>query len=280
MRKFTLGDAQSSTYTKNMITISLDPIIFSIGHLALRWYSLIVMTAIVIGVWLAAREAGRKGFNKDEILNSSLWIVMAGLIGARLFHVIDHWPDEFAANPIRIFYFWEGGLAIWGGILGGLVAVAYLAKVNKWHLPKLLDALVPGVVLAQAIGRIACIITGDAVGQVTTGPFGFAYTSPNAMVPQLGIYYTPTPVYEIIMNLTIFGILWVLRKKNLTDGVLSLLYLSLYSFARFFIAFTSAYPIIGFGLNQAQWISIFVFLISFPMVILFATKNRKPILSH
>jgi phosphatidylglycerol:prolipoprotein diacylglycerol transferase len=100
------------------------------------------------------------------------------------------------------------------------------------------------------------------------------------MVPQLGIYYTPTPVYEIIMNLTIFGILWVLRKKNLTDGVLSLLYLSLYSFARFFIAFTSAYPIIGFGLNQAQWISIFVFLISFPMVILFATKNRKPILSH
>jgi phosphatidylglycerol:prolipoprotein diacylglycerol transferase len=280
MRKFTLGDAQSSTYTKNMITISLDPIIFSIGHLALRWYSLIVMTAIVIGVWLAAREAGRKGFNKDEILNSSLWIVMGGLIGARLFHVIDHWPDEFAANPIRIFYFWEGGLAIWGGILGGLVAVAYLAKVNKWHLPKLLDALVPGVVLAQAIGRIACIITGDAVGQVTTGPFGFAYTSPNAMVPQLGIYYTPTPVYEIIMNLTIFGILWVLRKKNLTDGVLSLLYLSLYSFARFFIAFTSAYPIIGFGLNQAQWISIFVFLISFPMVILFATKNRKPILSH
>jgi phosphatidylglycerol:prolipoprotein diacylglycerol transferase len=170
MRKFTLGDAQSSTYTKNMITISLDPIIFSIGHLALRWYSLIVMTAIVIGVWLAAREAGRKGFNKDEILNSSLWIVMGGLIGARLFHVIDHWPDEFAANPIRIFYFWEGGLAIWGGILGGLVAVAYLAKVNKWHLPKLLDALVPGVVLAQAIGRIACIITGDAVGQVTTGP--------------------------------------------------------------------------------------------------------------
>jgi len=280
MRKLALGDVKSTIYTKNMITISLDPIIFSIGHLALRWYSLIIMTAIVIGVWIAVREAGRKGFNKEEILNSSMWIVLGGLIGARLFHVIDHWPDEFAANPMRILYIWEGGLAIWGGILGGLVAVACLAKVNKWHLPKLLDAFVPGVVLAQAIGRIACIITGDAVGQVTTGPFGFAYTSPNAMVPQLGIYYTPTPVYEIIMNLTIFGILWVLRKKNLTDGVLSLLYLSLYSFARFFIAFTSAYPIIGFGLNQAQWISILVFLISFPMVILFATKTRKPILSH
>lgn len=263
-----------------MITISLDPIIFSIGHLALRWYSLIVMTAIVIGVWLAVREAGRKGFNKDEILNSSMWIVLGGLIGARLFHVIDHWLDEFAANPIRILYFWEGGLAIWGGVLGGLLAVAILAKVNQWHLPRLLDALVPGVVLAQAIGRIACIITGDAIGKATTGPFGFAYTSPNAMAPQLGVYYTPTPVYEIIMNLTIFGILWYLRKKNLADGVLTLLYLSLYSFARFFVAFTSAYPIIGFGLNQAQWISILVFLISFPMVILFAAKTRKPELSH
>ncbi len=263
-----------------MITISLDPIIFSIGHLALRWYSLIVMTAIVIGVWLAVREAGRKGFNKDEILNSSVWIILGGLIGARLFHVIDHWPDEFAANPIRSLYFWEGGLAIWGGVLGGLLTVAVMAKFKKWHLPRLLDAFVPGVVLAQAVGRIACIITGDAVGKATTGPFGFAYTSPNAMVPQLGVYYTPTPAYEIIMNLTIFGILWYLRKKNFADGVLALLYLSLYSFSRFFVAFTSAYPIIGLGLNQAQWISSLVFLVSLPMVIFLAVKTRKPVLSH
>ena len=258
-----------------MITIPIDPIIFSIGHLHLRWYSLIVVTAILIGVWLAAKEAGRKGFIKDEIYDSVLWIVVAGMVGARLFHVIDHWPDEFAANPIRALYIWEGGLAIWGGIIGGLIAVAILARQKGWKLSRLLDAFVPGVVLAQAIGRVACIITGDSVGKVTSGPFGFAYVSPNAMVPQLGVYYTPTPVFEILMNLSIFALLWNLRKKNLSDGVLTLIYLALYSFGRFFITFTSSYQIIGLGLNQAQWISIFMFFVSVPLLASLYLKNRQ-----
>jgi len=262
-------------YTQSMITITIDPIIFSIGpHIHFRWYSLIVITAIIIGIWLAEREAGRKGFNKDEILNSSLYIILAGMVGARLFHVIDHWPDDFAANPISVLYFWEGGLAIWGGVFGGLAAVFILARIKKWRLPKLLDAFVPGVVLAQAVGRVACIITGDAVGKVTAGPFGFAYTSPNAVVPALGVYYTPTPVYEILMNLSIFALLWALRKKNLPDGALTLIYLVLYSSIRFFITFTNSYPIIALGLNQAQWISIVVFLVSIPLLISMHMKER------
>ncbi len=258
-----------------MITISIDPILLSIGHFHLRWYGLIVATAMLIGLWLAVREAGRKGFDTDDITNNVLWIIAAGLVGARLFHVIDHWPDEFAANPMRALYIWEGGLAIWGGVLGGLVAVAILARVKHWKLPRLLDAFVPGVVLAQAVGRIACIITGDSIGKPTSGPFGFAYTSPNAMVPQLGIYYTPTPVYEILMNLAIFALLWSLRKKNLPDGVLALIYLAMYSFVRFFIAFTSAYKIIALGLNQAQLISILVFAVSLPLLTIISLKQRQ-----
>ncbi|MCL5123910.1 MAG: prolipoprotein diacylglyceryl transferase [Deltaproteobacteria bacterium] len=258
-----------------MITINIDPILFSIGHFHLRWYSLIVGTAIFVGFWLAIREAKRKGYNTDDFANSILWIVFAGLIGARLFHVIDHWSDVFAANPISSLYIWEGGLAIWGGVIGGLVAAGILARVKHWKLPHVLDVLVPGVVLAQAIGRFACIITGDAVGKPTSGPFGFAYTSPNAMVPQLGVYYTPTPVYEILMNLSIFALLWSLRKKNLPDGVLSLLYLSLYSFMRFFITFTSSYKIIALGLNQAQIVSVLVFAVSVPLLIIITLKKRN-----
>jgi len=118
-----------------MITISIDPIIFSIGHFMVRWYGLIVITAIGVGVWLTAREAERKGFKKDQIYDGALWVVIGGLIGARLFHVLDHWPHEFAANPIRALYIWEGGLAIWGGVLGGLIAVAILAQRRGWRLP-------------------------------------------------------------------------------------------------------------------------------------------------
>ena len=117
-----------------MITINIDPVILTIGHYMLRWYSLIVLTAIVVGVWLTAREAERKGFIKDEIYNSAIFVVLVGLLGARLFHVLDHWPHEFAMNPIRALYIWEGGLAIWGGVIGGLIAVAILARRRGWRL--------------------------------------------------------------------------------------------------------------------------------------------------
>lgn len=168
-----------------MITVTIDPILLSIGHFHLRWYSLIVLAAVATGVWLAAKEAGRKGFVAAEIYDVALSVVLAGLVGARIFHVIDHWPDIFAANPVRALYFWEGGLAIWGGVAGGLVAIAIGARRRHWNLLRLLDASAPGLVLAQAIGRVACIITGDSVGKPTSGPLGLAYTSPDAMVPQL-----------------------------------------------------------------------------------------------
>jgi phosphatidylglycerol---prolipoprotein diacylglyceryl transferase len=249
-----------------MFKITLDPIIFSLGHLHIRWYSLIVLTAISVGVWLLAREAARKGFKKDDIYESAVWIIFGGLLGARLFHVLDHW-SEFAVSPIRMFYLWEGGLAIWGGVVGGLIVAAILAWRKGWRLPRLLDAAAPGVVLAQAIGRVACVITGDAMGKPTNGPFGFAYTSPNAMVPQLGVYYTPMPVYEIIANLGIFLLLWSLRKKDWPDGLLFLTYLILYSVERFFLAFTSSYQIMAFGLTQSQIVALISFMVAIPLVV-------------
>lgn len=250
-----------------MITISIDPIIFSIGHFMVRWYGLIVLAAIVTGVWLAAREAERKGFNKNDIYDGALWVVIGGLLGARLFHVLDHWPHEYALNPVRALYIWEGGLAIWGGVVGGLIAVAILARRRGWQLPRLLDAIAPGLVLAQAIGRVACIITGDAMGKPTTGPLGFAYASPNAMVPQLGVYYTPMPLYEIVVNLGIFALLWQLRKKNWPDGLLFLVYLAVYSVERFLLAFTSSYQIIAFGLTQSQIVALVVLAAALPLIV-------------
>lgn len=260
-----------------MFTITLDPIIFSVGHLLIRWYSLIVLAAIVIGVWLVAREAARKGFKKEDIYDSAIWIVLGGLLGARLFHVLDHWSDIFAANPIRAFYIWEGGLAIWGGVAGGLIVGAILAWRKGWRFPRLLDAAAPGLVLAQAIGRVACVITGDAMGKPTNGPFGIAYTSSNAMVPQLGVYYTPMPVYEIFANLAIFALLWSLRKKDWSDGLLFLIYLTLYSIERFFLAFTSSYQIMAFGLTQSQIVALISLAVAIPLIIRFLYQRRTTI---
>ena len=244
-----------------MITVTIDPILFSIGHFALRWYGLIILIAMGVGIWLTTQEAERKGFKQDDIYDTAMWIIVAGLIGARLFHVLDHWSHEYATDPIRALYVWEGGLAIWGALVGGLIAGALISWRRGWRFPKILDAAAPGLVLAQAIGRIACVITGDAMGKPTDGPFGFAYTSPNAMVPNVGVYYTPMPVYEIIVNLGIFAVLWQLRKRSWPDGRLFLVYLTLYSLERFFLAFTSSYRIIAFGLTQSQIIAVFGFVI-------------------
>jgi len=241
-----------------MITISIDPILFSIGHFALRWYGLIVALAVGVGVWLAAREAERKGFKKNEIYDAAVWIALAGLLGARLFYVIDHWPDQFAANPINALFIWQGGLVIWGAMMGGLLAVVILARRRRWPVLRLLDAFVPGLVLAQAIGRVACIITGDTVGPPTSGPFGLAYTNPGAMVSQLGVYYTPMPAYELVGNLIIFAVLWQLRKRKVADGALFVIYFTLYSFERFLLGYTSSFKIVAFGFNQSQLISLAV----------------------
>jgi phosphatidylglycerol:prolipoprotein diacylglycerol transferase len=254
-----------------MFTISIDPIILQIGHFALRWYGLIVLIAIQVGIWLIAREAERKGFKKEDFYGAALWMIIAGILGARLFHVLDHW-HEYSIDPIRALYIWKGGLAIWGALVGGLIAAAFVSWNYKWQLPRLLDAAAPGLVFAQAIGRIACVITGDAMGKPTSGPFGFAYTSPGALVPQLGVYYTPMPVYEIIANLVIFTILWQLRKRNWADGKLFLVYLTFYSIERFFLAFTSSYRIIALGLTQSQMVAILGFAIG---AILLAVMSRR-----
>ena len=113
------------------------------------------------------------------------------------------------------------------------------------------------------------------MGKPTTGPFGFSYTSPNAMVPQLGVYYTPMPVYEMLANLGIFALLWQLRKRNWPDGVLFLVYLSLYSVVRFFLAFTSSYKLIAFGLTQSQIVALVVLLMALPILVWMQIHRHK-----
>jgi len=120
-------------------------------------------------------------------------------------------------------------------------------------------------VLAQGLGRLACVITGDAMGRPTNGPFGFAYANPAAMAPQLGVYYTPMPVYELIVNVGIFGLLWQLRKRRWPDGALFLVYLGLYSLERFFLAFVSSYQIVAFGLTQSQIVALAGLAMAIPL---------------
>ena len=258
-----------------MLTISVNPLIF-IGPFVFRWALLIVVLATGIGIWLAAHEAERKGIRKDNVYEVAIWIVIAGIVGARLVYVMDLWSFEFALNPVRALYVYhDWGFDIWGAVLGGLVATTLVCWKRGWRLPTFLDAAAPGLVIAQAIGRIYCILTGDAFGRPTLGPFGFEYTNANALAHQRNVYYTPMPAYELIANLLIFGILWMLRNRKWPDGTLFLLYLILYSVERYFLGFISAYRIVAFNLTQSQIIALAVLTFAFPVIAFRSVTFRK-----
>lgn len=248
----------------NGIVIDIDPVIAHIGPLTLRWYGLFFALAVVAGIWLALREARRKGLDVDRIQSLATWAIIGGLVGARLFHVIDSW-EVYAANPQRLLNVWEGGLAVYGGLIGGVVTGLVYARRHKLPPWKVADAAAPGMILGQAVGRLACIPNGDAFGAPTTVPWAFVYTNPQAMVPRtlLNVPTHPYAVYELLFDLALLGVLWRLRRVFQRDGVLFLFYAAVYMVGRFVLTFYRAEQIALWGLQQAQVIA----LLALPVVL-------------
>ncbi len=238
-----------------MLTIDVDPVIVHLGPIALSWYGLAVGAGVLVGIWLALREADRKGLPSDRVGDLVMWVVLGGVLGARLLHVVDRW-DFYSANPHLILAIQNGGLAILGAILGGTLAGTIGAWRMGLNVPRLSDAAAPAVVLGQAVGRFGCLVTGDSVGPATDGTWGIVYTNPGAMVPQLGTAYQPTFFYEQVWDFAIFGLLWVLRKRLRVDGHLFALYLALYALGKFALTFLRTETIWFAGLQEAQLVAL------------------------
>ncbi len=254
--------------------IGLDPILFTLGPFPLSWHSLFIVVGIAVGVWLPARLVAKAGLSKDTLYTMAIWGVPGGIIGARLVHIIDYW-GYYMANPDLIFAFWRGGLAIWGGILGGTLAVVIFARIKGFALGRYADLSALGIILAQAIGRIGDIINGEHFSTVTGLPWGVVYTHPNS--PAYGLPPThPAVAYELLMDLFIFGILWKLRDRIQPNGSLFLLYLILYSTGRFFISFLRLDSNTVFlSLNQPQWICLLVLLVAIPFFVFQRVSHRR-----
>ena len=202
----------------------------------------------------------------DLLFSMAIWAVPGGIIGARLVHVIDYW-SYYLANPAAILAFWQGGLAIWGGILGGTITGVIFARVKRFPLAPYADLAALGMILAQAIGRIGDIINGEHISSVTGLPWGVVYTHPNS--PGFGLPPVhPAVAYELLMDLVIFGLLWKLRGRIRPDGSLFLVYFTLYSVGRVFLSFLRLDSNTVFlSLSQPQWISILVLAVTIPLLI-------------
>jgi phosphatidylglycerol:prolipoprotein diacylglycerol transferase len=219
----------------------MHPVLLQVGPLTLRWYGAMIATACLVGLWLAKKEAVRNGIEKQKIEDFFLFAIIAAILGARLYYVTFTDPSLFWNSPYSAIAIWEGGLAIHGAILGGLLVGIFFTRMYKLSFWKFADTLAPSLVLGQAIGRIGCFFNGDAHGYPTDLPWGMVY-SPESPAGQMfpGQALHPTQLYEMVFNLIIFGVLWNFRKRIKTRGNLFLLYVVLYSAGRIIVEYFRA----------------------------------------
>ena len=236
------------------MTIDVDPVIVHLGPFAVSWYGVFVLIAVVLGLNVALREAARKRLPMAQVESLAFWVVAGGIVGARLLHVIDRWPD-YSQQPFAILAIWNGGLAIMGAVLGGTLAGLVVAWRRGLPVRALSDAAAPGAILGQAVGRFACLFTGDAVGAPTAG-FGITYLNPHALVPRTGVAYEPVFLYEMAWDLGVFALLWWLRPRLRVDGQLFALYLALYAVGKFLVSFRRTETIWFAGLQEAQLLAL------------------------
>ncbi len=258
----------------NGIVINIDPVIFHLGAFELRWYGLTIMLAVAAAVLIAARLGKKKGIATEEIYSLALWAVIAGILSARLFHVIDQF-DYYASNPLQIWQFQQGGLAIWGGLAGGGVTAIVYARIRHIPIGRLVDVLAPALLTAHIIGRFGCIINGDAYGGITSLPWAFIYTHPGASIPGnlFGMPTHPYPVYEIIWNAMALLVILRLGRHFKKDGLAFLSYLLLYSLGRFVLTFVRQENITLWGLQQAQIIALLTLVVSL-VAIMYLVRKR------
>jgi phosphatidylglycerol:prolipoprotein diacylglycerol transferase len=263
-----------------LITINVSPIAFTIGGISVRWYGIMVALAVVtIVLWLLWEVRRGAKLSSDTIITAAVVGVPSGVIISRLLHVVDNivvakLHPELALTGVVFDYtkdLWRiigaEGLTIWGAVLGAALGIWIYSRFSHFRFGYFADLVVPGLILAQALGRVGCTLNGCCYGCETSLPWGIIYTDAESYAP-LGVAVQPTQLYEIIYLLIIFAVLFKLRRRFKPEGSLFLIYLSLYSLWRIGIDFLREGTPFLFGLHQAQIIGIIVLAIAVPMLVL------------
>jgi phosphatidylglycerol:prolipoprotein diacylglycerol transferase len=237
----------------------LHPVLFKYGFIEIRFYGLMYVLAIIIGSYLLKSEVRRRGIKlaEDDVTSFLMWVVISGIIGARLYYVAFK-LDYFLPAPAEIIAIWHGGLAIHGGIIGGIIGGWIYLKRRSIPFWKAADASAPVLIMGQTLGRFGNFMNGDAHGLPTLMPWGvvFPLQSPAGMEFP-GVPLHPAMLYEFVLNLSIFLLLWFkIRKRETKDGFVFALYIVLYSLGRFFVEIFRADSLMFGPLKTAQLLSV------------------------
>ena len=241
---------------------SPGPIIFEVGPIVIRWYGLLIASAVLIGVSLSQYLAKRRGVNPDALADLAIWLVIGAIPCARIYYVLFEW-QEYAQRPEDIIAIWKGGIAIHGAIIGGTIATILFARSNRISFWQLLDLIAPSLILGQAIGRWGNFFNSEAFGKPTDLPWKL-YIAPRYRPVEFfdSAYFHPTFLYESLWDIGVFILLlslffWGLKNYNrLKTGTLAAVYLISYSLGRVWIEWLRTDSLMLGPLKIAQVVSL------------------------
>ena len=235
------------------------------------WYSVLIVSAIVIGLSLCGHEQKRLKLPADLAIDLALCLIPSAIVGARLYYVAFSW-DVFAADPLRILRIWEGGLAIYGGIIGGALTLLVVAKVKKIPAAVLLDLAAMAVIIGQFCGRWGNFMNREAHGAVTDCFLKMGLVEANGEV----VYYHPTFLYESAWNLIGFIGLHIYSKRRKFDGEVFLLYMAWYGLGRAWIEGlrTDSLYLFSTGIRVSQLLAAVFFVVSAGVIVWVRVKRR------
>ena len=254
----------------------IDPVAIQLGPISIRWYAIFIVSGLLLAVYLAMKEAPRRKIIPDDILDFILIAFPLAIIGARVYYVIFDW-SYYASQPFsEVFAIWNGGLAIYGGLITGAIVLFVFSYYRAINPLDFLDVAAPGVMIAQAIGRWGNFINQEAYGKIVDNLNYLPSFIKNQMYID-GSYRVPTFLYESLWNLLGFIIIMALRHRPrfLKQGEIAFFYLIWYGCGRFVIEGMRTDSLMLFGIRVSQWLS--AILIAIGIVLIIWRRKQKDI---
>lgn len=248
----------------------------TLGNFKIEWYSLLIIIGAFLAIWLILKEAKRYKYPTDFVFNLCFWTIIMGIIGARAYYVL--FNLNLYSNFWDVFKIWEGGLAIHGGILFGLLTCILYCKKYKMRIIRMLDFIAPALLLAQAIGRWGNFFNQEAHGAVTTLEHLQNLHIPDFIINGMnigGVYYEPTFLYESLWCLLGVIIILIIRRLKITKvGQPTAVYLMWYGLGRFFIESMRTDSLMLGGFKMAQIVSIAMIVVGLLIIMITSRKSR------
>ncbi|EAE8386192.1 prolipoprotein diacylglyceryl transferase [Listeria monocytogenes] len=256
----------------------LDPVAIQIGSISVKWYGVIIASAVVIALLLALSEANKRKMDKEIIVDLLIWAIPISIISARIYYVIFEW-DFYKNNLGEIVKIWHGGIAIYGALIGAVLTAIIFSRIKKISFWQLADVVAPSLIIAQAIGRWGNFMNQEAHGAETTRSFLESLHLPDFIINQMyidGAYYQPTFLYESLWNVLGFIVLLIIRRTKIRRGELFLGYVIWYSFGRFFIEGMRTDSLMWGDFRVSQLLSLLLIVLSIGIIIYRRMKMNPP----